>query len=261
MQFDCRLRRASSGCSQRSKPMKRTILTAFFLTSCAWSQSFEVASIRPRADDSGIGLKVSGSLLIAKNNSLSNLITFAYSLKDYQVIGLPAWGDSERYDVNANSGDTAVLTRDSAKPMMQALLADRFQLKCHIETRDMPVYALVVAKNGPKFKESAPGTEAMLTSGGPRNLNVLKVTAGGMPQLADHLSFIREIGRPVLDKTGLTGVYDYTMRSVPQSDVSAEPGAESIFTAIQDQLGLKLEAIKASLQVLVVDHAEKPSGN
>jgi uncharacterized protein (TIGR03435 family) len=235
--------------------MKRTILGLAVLTCSAWSQSFEVASIRPRADDSGISFRLSGSLLIAKNNSLSNLITFAYNLKDYQVLGLPAWGESERYDLNAKAGDDAVLTRDSARPMMRALLADRFQLKCHLETRDMPVYALVVARNGPRFKESAPGTDGMLTSGGPRNLNVLEVTAGDMGQLANHLSYVREIGRPVLDKTGLSGVYDYklTMRE--------DSGAESIFTAIQDQLGLKLDPIKAPLEVLVVDHAEKPSAN
>lgn len=233
--------------------MKPTILITLALTSFAWSQNFEVASIRPRADDGGVSFQVSGALLIAKNNSLSNLITFAYNLKDYQVLGLPAWGESERYDLNAKAEDNAALTRDSAKPMMRALLADRFQLKSHLETRDMPIYALVVAKNGPKFKESAPGTEGMLSSGGPRNLNVLKVTAGDMSQLANHLSYIQEIGRPVLDKTALTGVYDYILKS--------EPGAESIFTAIQDQLGLKLEPIKAPLEVLVADHAERPSGN
>jgi uncharacterized protein (TIGR03435 family) len=245
--------------------MTRIISILIVGTSLAWSQSFEVASIRPHVLPRGVffgdvGLRVSGSRVTAENMTLSNLITYAYGLKPYQVVGQPNWADSIRYDVIAKAEGDAVLTRDLSKRMMQALLADRFQLKYHYGTREMPVYALVVGKNAPKLKESAPDSQGLLTLSG-NNTSVLKITKGSMLQLALQLSNNQGVNRPVLDRTGLAGTYDYTLESVPGYGARQDGDAGSIFTAIQEQLGLKLEATKASIEILVIDHAEKPSGN
>jgi uncharacterized protein (TIGR03435 family) len=124
----------------------------------------------------------------------------------------------------------------------------------------MPVYALVVGKNAPKLKESAPDSQGLLTLSG-NNTSVLKITKGSMLQLALQLSNNQGVNRPVLDRTGLAGTYDYTLESVPEYGARQDGDAGSIFTAIQEQLGLKLEATKASIEILVIDHAEKPSGN
>ncbi len=145
---------------------------------------------------------------------------------------------------------------------MESLLAERFHLKVHHETREMPVYDLVVMKGGPKFRESlAPEASPSLAMGGPRAWNRLQVTAGDMAQLAQHLSLFHEVGRPVVDKTGLPGRYDYTAKiaaGIPSGD---DPELQSIFAALQNQLGLKLEPSKANIEVLVVDTAERPSAN
>ena len=208
-----------------------------------------------------VGLRVSGAMLTAENNSLSNLIAYAYDIKDYQLLGQPSWADAERYDVSAKAeGDTA-LTRELAMPMMRALLADRFQLKVHREMREMPVYALVVAKNGPKFKESAPDAQSMLRLASPGKGAVMTVTKGSMAQLANQFSKRNGVDRPVIDKTGLTGGYDYKLDWGDYGAANADADVASIFTAIQDQLGLKLEPAKAPIEVLIVDFAAKPSEN
>jgi uncharacterized protein (TIGR03435 family) len=154
--------------------------------------------------------------------------------------------------------------------MLQALLADRFRLKIHRETRELPIYALVIGKGGPKFKESAPdakGTLGFLMGGVRASIRGSKMSTA---QLAISLS--REAGRPVLDQTGLSGNYEMTLewiRDEPQV-IAGSPGSAvvppdltgpSLFTAIQEQLGLKLEAKKGPIDMLIVDRAEKPSEN
>jgi uncharacterized protein (TIGR03435 family) len=246
--------------------MTRIISAVAVLMSCAWGQSFEVASIRPHVQNiaagrGGVGLRVSGTILTAENNSLSNLITYAFDLKDYQVLGLPSWAESDRYDVSAKAEGDAGLTRELAMPMMQALLADRFQLKVHRETKEMPVYALVVPKNGPRFKESAPDAQSLLTLGSKGKGLAMTVTKGSMAQLANQFSKRNGVDRPVIDKTGLSGGYDYKLEWGDYGAANADADVVSIFTAIQDQLGLKLEPAKAPVEVLVVDFAAKPSEN
>jgi uncharacterized protein (TIGR03435 family) len=246
--------------------MTRIISAVAVLMSCAWGQSFEVASIRPHVQNivagrGGMGLRVSGTMLTAENMSLSNLVTYAYDLKDYQILGLPSWAESDRYDIDAKAEGDAALTRDLARPMMRALLAERFQLKGHGGTKEMPVYALVVAKNGPKFKESAPDAESMLRLASPGKGAVMTVTKGSMAQFANQFSNRNGVDRPVIDKTGLSGGYDYKLEWGDYGAANADADAVSIFTAIQDQLGLKLEPAKAPIEVLVVDFAAKPSEN
>jgi uncharacterized protein (TIGR03435 family) len=238
------------------------MIATIAIAAIAWSQSFEAASIRPRADEYVVSLRFDGGHLIARNDSLAGLIMWAWNLKTYQIIGLPKWAeDDELYDIDAKAPDDIPVTQESGRTMMASLLAERFHLKTHRETREMPVYDLVVMKGGPKFHESAADASPILSLGGPRAWNRLKVTAGTMAQLATQLSVYQEIGRPVIDKTGLTGRYDYAMKSAVGTPSTDDPEVESTFAALQDQLGLKLEASKANIEVLVVENAEHPSPN
>jgi uncharacterized protein (TIGR03435 family) len=224
-------------------------------------QSFEVASIRLHTDQVRmVGLDISGPRVTISAFSVSNLVEYAYNLKMYQVVGGPDWATSDRYDIVAKAEGDAALTRDRMRPMMQALLADRFQAKVHRETRELPVFALVRAKNGAKLRENNdPEAKYSMAMRSPKQDVFTTTTKGTMQQLADQLS--GNIRRPVLDKTGLTGTYDYTLEWLPDNAAAADSNLPSIYTAVEEQLGLKLEATKAPIEVVVIDHVEKPSAN
>jgi uncharacterized protein (TIGR03435 family) len=222
--------------------------------------AFEVASIKLHAGPArGVGISISGSRVTATNNSLLGLITYAYDLKIYQVAGGASWVSdyaSYGWDIAAKAKGDGAVTPEQAKQMMETLLADRFQLKVHRETKEMPVYALVVAgKAASKLKESAADAEEMMRMRGGRTTQI-ETTKGSLEQLVTQLS--GTLGKPVLDKTGLTGEYDYKLEFAPEN-AAADVDAPTIFTAIQEQLGLKLESQKAPVEVVMIDHAEKPS--
>jgi uncharacterized protein (TIGR03435 family) len=224
--------------------------------------AFEVASIRLHTGPIlGVGIVLSGSRITVTNSTVVGLITYAYDLKIYQVTGGPGWVSdyaSFGWDITAVAGDGGALTHDQARPMMQALLADRFQLKIHRETKEMPVYALMATgKGGTKLKVSAPDAEGMMRMSGGRTIKV-EATAGRMEQLVAQLS--GTLRMPVLDKTGLTASYDYTLEWAPEN-AAADVDAPTLFTALQEELGLKLESQKAPVEIFVIDHAEKPSEN
>jgi uncharacterized protein (TIGR03435 family) len=245
--------------------------------------AFDVTSIKP--DKSGtqmIMFRLTPDGLNVSNAPLKLLIQQAYGVEENQVIGLPGGLSSERYDVEAkvDSADVAKL-HDLDPPqrmrMLQPVLTERFQLKVHRETRDLPVYELVVAKGGPKFHEAKPGDtypngiKGPDGHGGPGLMWLqdgrLTCQALGMVDLTRILS--QRLGHNVLDKTGLTGKYDLAMewppedRPGPMSDGgnASDSSTPSIFTVIQEQLGLKLESHKTAVEVLVIDHVEAPSAN
>jgi uncharacterized protein (TIGR03435 family) len=147
--------------------------------------------------------------------------------------------------------------------MLQSLLADRFQLRFHREMRELPVYFLAVGKNGPAFRETPSGATRRAMHGVAGRKQTLDLSLASMEALAKdiHSSFF--IDRPVLDKTGLTGLYDIRLAATPEFRLrdGDEPGDVDIFSAVQSQLGLKLESRKTDIEVLVVDHIEKPSAN
>jgi uncharacterized protein (TIGR03435 family) len=155
--------------------------------------------------------------------------------------------------------------------MLQVFLAERFKLAAHAETRELPIYSLVVAKNGPKLHEAKPGdtyeSAYKLPDGSPAGSGFHsdeagKVTGQGVSTASFTQWLTRQVGRPVLDKTGLTGKYDLTLSwTKDQGEGSDDPAGPSIFDAVQQQLGLKLESGKGPVKVIVIDHAEKPSGN
>jgi uncharacterized protein (TIGR03435 family) len=239
--------------------MKRSAALAVLLTGAAVAQpsnpSLEVASVRKHVSTGALGgsrfthgVSVSGSRVPVVACSLYQIVLEAYNLKPYQLSGGPDWArgsDSLDFDISAKAEGDAALTREQARLILQAVLADRFQLKVHRETRELPVYTLAVGKNGSKMKESAPDAEFDPSIDfGPsgRRISNPKST---MEQLVGFLS--SQTGRPVLDKTGLTGFHSYVLDwnsyNDPQLAVSVprDPTASdlSIFTAVQEQLGPK----------------------
>ena len=235
---------------------------------CASGQTFEVASVKPNISGAravSIGSPSPGTFR-AENVWLRFLIQNAWNVKDFQVTGGPGWANSDRFDISAKSVGAARF--EQMRPMLQALLEDRFRLVIHSESKDMQVYALTIAKGGSKLKAS--DESGGLTSS-PRSL---KGTGVSLAQLATTLSNIMQ--RPVVDQTGLPGIFDMHMEWAADQSTPGfwapglgpapgggpqDPGGASIFTVIQEQLGLKLESTHGPVMILVIDHAEKPSGN
>jgi uncharacterized protein (TIGR03435 family) len=223
-------------------------------------RSFEVASVKRASPPASGGVRSSMRLdpgrLTCTNVTLKKLMVESYGVKDYQVSG-PDWLNTEIYDIAATLPPGT--TGDEVMLMIQTLLADRFKLVFHRDSKELPVYALVVGKGGSKLQEVEFGRGS--TSGSPGHLTATRIA---MRNLTEFLS--RQTGLPVLDMTGLKGFYSFTLNYTPEAAPSA-PSPEtpipesavgpSLFTAVQEQLGLKLEARKAPVEILVVDHAEK----
>jgi len=226
--------------------MKRCAAVAF-LSSALFAQTFEVASVKPNGSGTGHSdVDVDNNLLRMNNVTLKACIVWAFGVTDAQVSG-PSWLDSERFDIVAKTESGA-----PRPPMLQAVLMERFKLATHRETREQTLYELVIAKNGPKLKKVDPGEDDMTSRRG--HLTAVRAT---MSRLARFLAGPNvKLGRPVVDKTGLDGAFDFTL------DWTTEPDGVSIFVALQEQLGLKLEARKGPVELLIVDHVEKtPTDN
>ncbi|HXE08588.1 MAG TPA: TIGR03435 family protein [Acidobacteriaceae bacterium] len=215
----------------------------------------------------------------AQNATLKFLIATAYNLKDNAISGGPDWLNSDHYDLIAKitasdeSGPPA-LTAQQRREMLRAVLADRFHLMVHAETKDGPVFDLALTKNGPKFHQATPndtfakGVTALdgrAHPGSPMMVRPGNVVGQGitLASLNDLLTQI--VHRPIIDKTGLTGRYDISLEwkpdNIPDTSPLADSSAPSIFTAVQEQLGLKLSPSTAPLDVLVIDSAQKPTPN
>jgi uncharacterized protein (TIGR03435 family) len=259
---------------------------------------FEVATVKPN-DSLGGGAYVQAipGRLVMTNFSLRTLILFAYGVQGYQILGEPSWTASDNYDIQAKAeGNPSVNQMEG--PMLQALLEDRFKLMVHHETRQMPVFELTVAKGGVKLQPTregsctpyapgsppppaaAPGARTIFC-GYPRSgvdgLNRTLEGAGvSMKALASNLSRL-ELHKSVIDRTGLTGTFDVHLKWAVDAPTgpAAGPGVSdnpavaapdnstgpSIYSALQDQMGLKLSSTRGPVEVLVIDHIEKPSGN
>ncbi|MGH9575695.1 MAG: TIGR03435 family protein [Candidatus Acidiferrales bacterium] len=271
--------------------------------------SFEVASIKKHPPEGGRGMRVSMggpdvSRFRASNVTAKMLIATAYRVKEFQISGGPDWMNSERWDIDAKVEDSLVpelqkLPRQQQEVqqalMLRPLLADRFKLQITRSTKEGSVLALVVAKGGPKLKEvpppdphatPVPPTSAPPERGGPPPMpppggsmmmmngstGVATLSSNAIPisNLVNMLSM--QVGRQVVDQTGLKGTYQFTLRFAPQMGLGGmppPPGAEppsnsdepSIFTALQEQLGLKLESAKGQIDTITIDHIEEPSEN
>jgi uncharacterized protein (TIGR03435 family) len=222
----------------------------------AQKPQFEVASIKPNhSGNRAWGENTGHGRLTVTNDTLKELIRLAFDVKDFQIESGPRWLDSDRYDIAATTGSVEDITDQQLRPLLQALLADRFQLKAHRETKEMTTYSLVIAKGGPKLAEHTGGGGGdSSTNSSAGNIRATNVT---MMALANSLS--RIMGRLVSDNTGLNGTFDYQLVWAPPEQTDST--APSIFTALEEQLGLKLESSKGPVQVLVIDSVSKPSKN
>lgn len=231
---------------------------------------FEVATIKPSAPgQSGRSLGWEGRRFTAHDTTMSQMLQFAYNVQAKQIVGEPSWFDTETFDIDgvAEAGEPSAA---EWRERMQQLLQDRLGMKYHREPRVMSAYALTVAKGGPKLqpgKDVEGMTKGVRIQRGPHLwMRVVGVYAT-MPQLAAELQRV-ETDRPVVDQTGLKGEYnfDFTATSTkpffageePATDGSAPP---ELFTAIREQLGLKLEPVKTDVECIVLDQVEKPSAN
>ena len=249
--------------------------------------TYEVVSVKPnKLGSNSVRISSSSGRYMATNVSLKMLLQSAYDLKmQDQVSGSLGALDDARFDIEAKMDDETVEAQkklpakeasEQRQRMMQGLLADRFQLKLHHETKELPMYALVVAKGGSKLKQADPNDTYANGIKGPDG-----VSRGGMmmsgrgtidAQAVEIESLARQVGgtvhRIVEDRTGLKGKYDIALKWTPddmRSAASADNGAAdtgpTIYTALQEQLGLKLESIKGPVDTVVVDHVEMPSEN
>jgi uncharacterized protein (TIGR03435 family) len=236
---------------------------------------FEVSTIKPSKPDERFSLLVNRSgLLNTTDTSVSDLIKFAYDLHPRQIKGGPPWLETEKYDVTGKPDVAGIPSIKQLKVMVQKLLAERFQLAFHREQKELSVYAITVAKSSPKLtkNESNPDGLPGFAGGGPRGLLVRNAT------IAEFATMMQAniLEQPVVDQTGLAAArWDFTLKWTPDASQSqlggpapnAPPPADNpeappdLFTAFQQQLGLKLESTKASVDVLVVDRLEKPSAN
>jgi uncharacterized protein (TIGR03435 family) len=222
--------------------------------------AFEVVSIKPHPEPIYYSSSsTSGMTTRWIAGTLKDLLVDAYDLKYYQIFGVPNWAESAHYDIVAKAEGDRPPDPEHHRAMTRALLTDRFQLKAHREMKEIPVYALVVGKNGHKL--SPPDMNSREAGTIVNAGTVHTFTAHGvMQRLADQLS--NTAGRPVLDKTGLNGEFAYDLKfTLP--DIVANGGSDipSMFTALQEQLGLRLEPQNAPVEILVVESAQKPSEN
>lgn len=235
--------------------------------------AYDVVAIKPhKSSDGSWRTNTSDDGYAATNVDLKGLIQYAYNLQTQDMIsGLPGWTNSASFDIQAKMDEDAATTLKKLpreeqftqrNVMMQALLADRFQLKVHHETRDLPIYSLVIAKGGSKLKPTDPndprGSSSSWSNG------QLTLQAAPLESLLYFLS--GTLHRKVVDNTGLSGKYDTSLRWSSDEVGNAQPdpttnAAPSLFTALQEQLGLKLESTKGPVDTIVVDHVAQPSEN
>ncbi|HEX4138280.1 MAG TPA: TIGR03435 family protein [Bryobacteraceae bacterium] len=236
--------------------------------------TFEVASIKPGDPNSrqvSVGIRPGGRFSTT-NASLQTLIGFAYDVRNHQISGGPNWLESARFNIDAKpDGAIAIPPGPAGAPrvrlLVQSLLKDRFKLATHKETRDEQVYELVLNKGGSKLRE-VPDPGLTKPNGLRLGPSELIGTASPMSLLANQLS--QRMGRSVIDKTGLRGRYDFTLKWTPDQGASsggtdatppADTSGPSIFTAVQEQLGLRLQSARGPVEILVIDHVEKPDAN
>ncbi len=232
---------------------------------------FEVATIKPSdpADCCARTWSRQGRRLSTNNTYLRWLIMWAYGVQAKQIVGGPAWMDVDRFNVNGEIEGTKAPTDPEWRVAMQKLLADRFQLQFHHETREMSAYALSIARGGPKLIKSDPekDVEPMLGFGG--GVGQTMRGYGRDVTLGQFFGDVQRLvlDRPVVDHTGITGTYNIQIEFTREGEDSLgmtqlpDDAAPNLITALEQQLGLKLEKVKAPVDVLVIDRAEKPSAD
>ena len=235
---------------------------------------FEVATIKPSSPETrGQSILVGrggSNLFTTTNTTLNDIITFAYDIHLRQVMGGPSWLESDRFDITAKPEQQGIPNIAQLRTMVQKLLAERFGLAFHREKREMPAYVLTVGKGTPKLTKNENG--GLLPGFGGRGPGSIGVQNSTMAEFAGFLQ-ARVLDRPVVDQTGITGKFDFTLAWRPDVAQLGPPGAAptqlppdvearpDLFTAIQEQIGLKLESSRAPVEAYVIDKVQKPSEN
>jgi uncharacterized protein (TIGR03435 family) len=241
---------------------------------------FEVSTVKPNKEGGMFMRRFTPDGVSIKNIPIQVLLRDAFEVEDDRILGAPTWVNTKRFDIEARVTEVDVpkldkLTVRQRGLMLRSLLKDRFNLKFHQESRALPVYALVIAKGGSKMKQS--------TSDNPMANGLRLMGAGHLESKGVAIEFLaqllsRQLGRTILEETGLTGKYDYTLEWLPdaaspmagvgeggqQENRNVPPpnsSGSSLFTALQEQLGLRLESKKGPVSVIVIDHIEEPSPN
>ncbi|MEK6396799.1 MAG: TIGR03435 family protein [Terriglobus sp.] len=235
------------------------LLSIFTIVCDAQSQpAFEVVSVHRNVAGGDSSTDMNGGRLIMKNASLRTLIRTGYDIQNFQFADGPSWLDSDSYDITAITPDHVALSQDQYRALVRSMLADRFALAVHWETRQGDVYSLVVVKNGPKLKRTnTPAAEPGLNTN--VSLHLGRMVGVNVPVMYLSNVLSNKLGRPVLDRTALDGAYDWTL--VWDPDPNADSTEPSVFTAVQEQLGLKLDPQKGPVRTLVIDSVKRPSEN
>jgi len=254
---------------------------------------FDTASVKPSAPSAGTSIGPAGDRLVATNVPLHLLIRYAYRsasgrmFLDVQMIGAPRWAETERFDIQAKAASSGgAVPPGQLQLMLQSMLEDRFQVQTHREMRELPVYSLVVAKSGVKMPRS-PDQTPPETDGPPRvfvpgapplrgrfkmigkpsasGAITLGVTGSGI-SISTLINVLQQyVDRPIVDASGVDGLYEVQLEfGLPQSQAAApldEPVGVALFTALQEQLGLKFDAVRKPVEVLVIDRAEHPKAD
>ena len=235
--------------------------------------SFEVATIKPsQPDRPGKGFGVQGSHFRTINTTLADLIKFSYGVQDKQIIGAPSWAESDKWDIEAQPDVPGAPNKKQVSTMVQKLLADRFQLKFHNDTKELPAYVLSAVKTGQKMTKGDQDSALpalFFTNLSPVTLTVRNATMDDVCQLFQSAV----MDRPVVDQTAIAGKWNFLLKWTadesqfsgmgvkPPPPTDAADAPPPLFTAIQEQIGLKMDAGKAQVPVLVIEKAEKPSAN
>ena len=242
------------------------------------AQAYDVVAIKPNKSGSGrTSISTNNDSYSAANVSLKQMLSNAYDVKDYLISGLTGWANSDRFDVNAKIVDMDAdalkkLTDEQRNAMLQQMLADRFHMKVHLQTEVLPIYEMIVAKGGPKITAVEPigpdpdadrNRDFKGMSRGNMRVSNTELTAHDVP--LDNLAYALSgrLSRTVVDKTGLKGKFDLSLTWSPddESAAASDSSAPSLFTALQEQLGLRLQPAKGPVEALVVEHVEMPSEN
>lgn len=226
--------------------------------------AFEVATVKHSdPDDNNRGFHNDGRNIFVENETMNDLISFAYGVQVKQIVDAPSWFGSERFDIKGFPDVPGVPGVDQYREMVKKLLTDRFQLQFQREKREMACFVLTVAKGGAKMAVTKSAPDAGQDQTGSINSGHVfwRFTNNSMPEFAQFLQ-MAVVDRPVVDRTGLKDKYDFKLEWTSNPEVSTDPSASPGFlTAVQEQAGLKVEPTKAEVDVLAITHVEQPSAN
>lgn len=225
--------------------------------------SFEVATIKPSTSLKPDGnFRIGEHRIYVENQTIDSLISFAFGIHHKQITGAPAWLGTNRYDIVGQADVEGVPNLQQIQGMLRKLLEDRLQFKFHREKREISSYQVVIAKGGPRLIRSEDSPTGLPTQTGGHSGDGLSRTFTNNSMADFALGMQTFVDRPVVDRTGLPGRYNFTLNWAPDDQLANERSAQpGLFTAVQEQLGLKMTPVKAPVTVYVIDHVEIPSTN